>query len=156
MKEILLQLAGAYLGALGFSLLFGLHKRHLFLAALGGMMSWGVRLLVQAFVPISFLSDLAASVFAVAFSELMAHWRKCPATLFVVPAIIPLVPGSSLYYAMSCAVRNDLSTAHQYAQETLISALAIAAGISFVTVCRELRSTKEKTSASRNGEEQQI
>ena len=143
MKEIILQLAAAFLGALGFSLLFGLQKRHLFLAALGGMMSWGVRLLVHAFVPISFLSDLAASVFAVAFSELMAHWRKCPSTLFVVPAIIPLVPGSSLYYAMSYAVRNDLTTAHQYGQETLISALAIAAGISFVTVCRELRTTKK-------------
>ena len=145
MREILIQLISAYLGALGFSLLFGLHKRHLFLAALGGMMSWGVRLLVQAFVPVPFLSDLAASVFAVAFSELMAHWRKCPSTLFVVPAIIPLVPGSSLYYAMRYAVRNDLTTAHQYGQETLISALAIAAGISFVTVCRELRATKKVT-----------
>ena len=88
MKEIVLQLAAAFLGALGFSLLFGLHKRHLFLAALGGMMSWGVRLLVHAFVPISFLSDLAASVFAVAFSELMAHWRRCPATLFVVAVVV--------------------------------------------------------------------
>ena len=56
MREILIQLISAYLGALGFSLLFGLHKRHLFLAALGGMMSWGVRLLVQAFVPVPFLS----------------------------------------------------------------------------------------------------
>ena len=142
MKETILQLAAAFLGALGFALLFGLHRRHLILASVGGMLTWGVYLLLYHALPVDFLANLTAAAFAVTFAEISAHWRKCPATLFLVPAIIPLVPGSSLYYAMSYAVQNDLSAAHVYGQKTLIATLAIAAGISFVTVFHELRTKK--------------
>ena len=91
MKEILIQLVTAFLGALGFALLFGLHKRHLFFASLGGMITWGIYLLIHIFLQTPFLANLIASVFAVSFAEALAHWRKCPATLFVMPSIIPLV-----------------------------------------------------------------
>ncbi|MBO7421983.1 MAG: threonine/serine exporter family protein [Oscillospiraceae bacterium] len=142
MKEILIQLVTAFLGALGFALLFGLHRRHLVFASLGGMITWGIYLFVHSFLKSPFLANLIASVFAVSLAEALAHWRKCPATLFVVPSIIPLVPGSSLYYAMSYAVQNELDTARAYGHQTLIAALAIAAGISFVTACRELHAAR--------------
>ena len=143
MKENLIQLITAFLGALGFALLFGLHKRHLLFAALAGMLTWGIYLLIHSFLQNPFLANLASSVFAVSLAEALAHWRKCPATLFVVPAIIPLVPGSSLYYAMSFAVQNDMPAANIYGHRMLTAALAIAAGISFVTVCRELHTARK-------------
>lgn len=142
MNEILTQLATAFLGALGFGLLFGLRARHLLFASLGGMIAWGIYLAVFRLMSGMFLANLCASIFAVTYAELMAHLRKCPATVFVVPAIIPLVPGSSLYYAMDCAANGDLAAAGLYGHRTLIAALAIAAGISFVTVCRELHTPK--------------
>ena len=142
MKDILIQLFTAFLGSLGFALMFGLRKKHLIPACLGGMIAWGIYLGVHALEPSIFLANLCASVFAVTYSELMAHLRKSPTTLFVIPAIIPLVPGSSLYYAMDCAVNGDLVTAGLYGHQTLITALAIAAGVSFVTVCRELHTPK--------------
>ena len=121
MKEILIQLMTAFLGALGFALLFGLHKRHLFFASLGGMITWGIYLLIHIFLQTPFLANLIASVFAVSFAEALAHWRKCPATLFVMPSIIPLVPGSSLHLplppesvllqpAVSCMLPEDESS----------------------------------------------
>ena len=143
MKEILIQLVTAFLGSLGFSLLFNLHRRHLLFASLSGMITWGLYLLVHSFLKSPFLANLFASVFAVTLAEVLAHWRKCPATLFVIPAIIPLVPGSSLYYAMSYAVAHDLETANRYGHQTVVAALAIAAGISFVTACRELHAARK-------------
>ena len=35
----------AFLGSLGFSLLYGLKRRHLLFASLGGLISWGMYLL---------------------------------------------------------------------------------------------------------------
>ena len=93
-------------------------------------------------IPGLFLANLCASVFAVTYAELMAHLRKCPATLFVVTGVVPMVPGGTLYRTMDCAVNGDLEGASVYGHKTLIVALAIAAGISFVTVCRELRTPK--------------
>lgn len=142
MKEIIIQLLAALVGSFGFAMLFGLHRRYLLPASLGSMLVWGLFLGAQALLGGIFLPSLLASGFAVLYAELMARLLRTPATLFVIPAIFPLVPGSSLYYAMSCAVRGELADARAYGTQTLLCALAIAAGISFVIACRELRTRK--------------
>ena len=133
-----IQIAAAFFGSLGFALLFGLRRRYLLPASLGGMLSWGLYLLLDRLFGSPFVACLAASAFSMVYAELMAHWMRSPATLFVIPAIIPLVPGSSLYYAMSSAVQGDMASARAYGTDTLEIALAIAAGISLVLACREL------------------
>ena len=144
MKTAIIQLVTAFLGAVGFSLLFGMRRRHLVWAGLGGVLTWGIYLLVSALLREGFLPCLLAAGFAVLYSEVLAHLRKTPATIFVVPAIIPLVPGSSLYYAMAAAVRGDLGEARRFGSLTLQAALAIAAGISFVIALRQLQTTRSR------------
>ena len=139
MSEITLQLITAFTGSLGFALLFGMRARHLFYASFGGFISWAVYLAVHSASHSEFVSCLAASIIAMSYAELMSRLRKCPATLFIIIAIIPLVPGSSLYYAMSNAVLGDIEAAAFYADQTLKWVLAIAGGISFVTAVHELR-----------------
>lgn len=142
MKTALIQLLTAFLSSLGFSMVFGLRRRFLGYAALGGLLCWGLYLCMDAWTHMEFLSCLLASSFAVVYAELLARWLKTPATLFVVPAILPLVPGGSLYYTMENVVRGRLEAAKSYGQQTLIVALAIAAGISFVVALRELRARR--------------
>ena len=139
---VFVQLPTAFLGALGFAVLFGVLRRCLWVAAVGGMLTWGVYLAVDAWLHVEFLSCLAAAAFAVTISELLARKLKLPATMFITPAIIPLVPGGTLYYAMSFAVHGDLEQARSYGLRTLLAALAIAGGISLVTVLRELRARR--------------
>ena len=142
MKPALIQLLTAFISSLGFSMLFGLRRRFLVYAALGGLLCWGVYLGMDAWTHMEFLSCLLAAAFAVVYAELLARWLKTPATLFVVPAILPLVPGGSLYYTMENVVHGRLEAARSYGTQTLIVALAIAAGISFVVALRELRARR--------------
>lgn len=142
MTTVLIQLLTAFLGALGFAILFGVLRRCLLIAAAGGMLTWGLYLAMDAWLHVEFLSCLAAATFAVLFSELLARRLKLPATMFIAPAIIPLVPGGTLYYAMSFAVHGELEQARSYGMRALLSALAIAGGISLVTVLRELRTRR--------------
>ena len=142
MKEIIMQLLAAFVGSMGFALIFGMKRRYLFCASLGALLGWGVYLATDALLPSSFLPPLFAAAFAVSYSEIMAKLLKTPATLFVIPAIIPLVPGGSLYYTMSYAVHRDMENARLYGTRTAETALAIAAGISFVLAVRELRSRR--------------
>lgn len=139
----LLQLVTAFFGSLGFALLFGLHRRYLLPAALGGMLSWGVFVLLRLWLSSAFLCCFAASACAMLYAEVLARYLRTPATVFVIPAVIPLVPGSSLYYAMSCVVQRDLTRAREYGAETLEFALAIAVGMSFVLAIREVRTRKK-------------
>ncbi|MBQ6774475.1 MAG: threonine/serine exporter family protein [Synergistaceae bacterium] len=139
MSEIILQLITAFTGSLGFALVFGMRASHLFYASFGGFISWAVYLAVYSASHNEFFACLVASIAAMLYAEFMARVRKCPATLFIIIAIIPLVPGSSLYYAMSNAVLGDIEAAAFYADQTLKWVLAIAGGISFVTAVHELR-----------------
>ena len=143
MKTALIQLLTAFVSSLGFSMLFGLRRRFLPYAALGGLLCWGIYLGMDAWTHREFLSCLVAASFAVVYAELLARRLKTPATLFVVPAILPLLPGGSLYYTMENVVHGRLEEARSYGTQTLVVALAIAAGISFVVALREIQTRKQ-------------
>ena len=143
MKAMILQLVTAFLASYGFSMVFGLRRRFLLPAGLGGLLCWGLYLGMGTLAHSEFLSCLIASAFAVIYAEVLARSLKTPATLFVVPAILPLVPGGSLYYTMENAVHGRMEAARSFGQQTLVVALAIAAGISFVVALRELQARKQ-------------
>ena len=42
------------------------------------------------------------------YSEIWARILKTPATTVLMPTVIPLIPGGSLYYAMDAALRRDM------------------------------------------------
>ncbi len=142
MLTAVIQLLTAFLSSFGFSMLFGLRRRFLLPAATGGLLCWGVYLGMDAWLHMEFLSCLIAAAFAVVYAELLARLLKTPATLFVVPGILPLVPGGSLYYTMENIVHGRMEEARVFGRQTAIAALAIAAGISFVVAIRELRARR--------------
>ncbi len=100
---------------------------------------WAVYLLADSLLHASFLSNLLAAAFSVFYAEALALLLKAPATLFLTPAILPLVPGGSLYETMSHVVRGEMELARSCGNATLSTALAIAVGISIVLAIRELR-----------------
>lgn len=137
-----IQIFTALLGAYGFAMIYGVRPKYCLAAGIGGMLAWAVYLAANAWLGSMFLSCLAAALFAMLYAELLARWLRLPTTLFIVPAIIPLVPGSTLYYAMSEVVRGNIGKSKDYGYETLVVALAIAAGLSFFIAIRELRTKK--------------
>ncbi len=126
--QIVIQLITGMLGSLGFALLFGLRKRYLVSAALGGLLNWSLYLLGMYWWNAIFFAGLLASAASALYSEIMARLQKAPSTLFFITSVIPLIPGSTLYYACSNAVARDWVQAKHYANVTLQYALAIAAG----------------------------
>ena len=134
-----IQLLSAFVGSLGFCLLFGLRRKLLFPAALGGLLAWAVYLATENALHISFVSNLFAAGFSVLWADVMARILRNPTTLFLTPAILPLVPGGTLYEAMSYAVRGDAELAKSFGSRTLNTALAIAAGICIMLAWHELR-----------------
>lgn len=132
MKDVILQLGMAFIGSLGFAMLFHLRRSLWITASLGGLFCWGCYLLVQHFSGRIFISGFAAAAFAAVYSEVLAFTKKAPTTLFVIPAVVPLIPGSTLYYTMSAVVNGRADEVSYYGSLTVQYALSIAAGISVV------------------------
>ncbi len=85
-------------------------------------------ILVEYF-EINFLA-LAVSAFIVGLgSEIFARIYKHPATVCLIPALIPLVPGLALFKTMQGIAVGDMALASEKAGVAFISATAIALGI---------------------------
>ena len=132
MEADLIQLLAAYLGAMAYAVLIRLRLRLVPWAGLGGCLCWGCYLVSVAYFGGVFLPCLLAATLAELYSELLARLLRAPSTLFCIPGVIPLVPGSALFNTMSAVVRNDWPAARSYGATTGVSALAIAIGISLV------------------------
>ena len=121
------------LGTLGFNLLFHIRGRKLMLATLGGVISWSVFLALESVYSGEALRYFVAAAAVTAYGEILARVKKTPTTTFLVPSIIPLIPGSALYYTMNYALNKQWSQFAQQAFYTLQLALSLAVGIIAVT-----------------------
>lgn len=121
------------LGTLGFNILFNIRGRKLLLATLGGLISWSVFLALGPVLPSEALRYLVSSATITVYGELMARLEKTPTTTFLVPALIPLIPGSALYYTMNYALGEQWGRFAEQAFYTLQLALSLAVGIIAVT-----------------------
>ena len=131
--EGIIHLETAGLGALGFSLIFNVRRELLPAAAFGGLLDWGVYMMAEWFFGNGvFLPSVVAAAFASIYAEAMARVEKSPATVFYIPALIPLIPGGSLYYTMSYAVLGQWDQVQSYGASTAYCALGIAVGMSLV------------------------
>ena len=128
----LVQLITGTLGSVGFAAIFRLRHRFLPLAALGGFLNWGCYLVCFHFTGEIFLSCLIASGLSCLYAELLAMRLRAPAPLFLIPAFIPSIPGSNLYYTLEAVVRRDTAAITSNAVTTCLWAFGIAAGISAV------------------------
>jgi len=97
-------------------------------------MSWGIYLLCIYWLN----SDvMVATVLSAAccqvYAEVLARQYKTPTTVFYIPAVVPLIPGGSLYNTMYAAVFENWEQFRHYGYQTLQATLGIAVGISFVS-----------------------
>lgn len=132
MRETILQLIMAFVGSLGFSMVFRLRKNLWVIASMGGVFCWGGYLLAFHITGHIFASGLLASALAAVYADMLASRKRAPIPLFLIPSVVPLIPGSTLYYTMSAAVQGNTEEVSVYGSLTLQYALSIAAGICIV------------------------
>lgn len=135
---MIVQVATACLGSLGFCILFHMRIPRLAPAALGGGLTWIVYLLCEPMFVSVFVPNLAAALFAAAYAELMARTQKAPTVIFFIAAAVPLIPGGGLFYTMESAVAGDQAAFVQYGVPTALCAGAIAFGLLLFTACMQV------------------
>ncbi len=144
--SILIDMISPFLSALfatlGFGLLYNIHGKNLITAALCGAFAWMVYLVADPFtdsmvIPY-FLSGMAIAI----YSEFAATICHSPVTVFLIPGIIPLVPGLTIYRTMETCLFGDVSGFAQGLVNTLKIGGAISLGLILVSsIFRLLRTT---------------
>lgn len=129
----IIQILTGYLGSLGFAVLFHIRGRKLLIASIGGLISWSVFLLLKGCFPSEALRYFFSAAAVTLYAEVFARIEKTPTTTFLVPSLIPLIPGGSLYYTMNYALNKQWTLFAHKATYTVQLALSLAIGIIAVT-----------------------
>lgn len=130
----LLQILVAALGSIGFALLFNIRGRRLLSVAVGGGLCWLLFLLLNRGITNEVICFFLVAMLVSLYDEVMARVLKSPTTVFLVPSLVPLIPGASLYYTMVGAVSKNQTEFFARAVNTVELACALAVGIIASTV----------------------
>ena len=131
---LLIRVVASFFASLGFAVMFRIHRRHLAVISLGGAITYFLYDLVLFFSASCFAAGLLSTVFAALFSEILARVRRAPTVVFLLPCVIPTIPGGNLYYAMRYLLEGDGPLALDNLRITLQVALGVAGGIIIVSV----------------------
>lgn len=91
-----LELIGAILGVIGGSIYLHVPKRFLLYEGILGGLGWMVYLLIEQQFSMQ-LAVFITGLFIAIVSNILSRWIKTPASLFLIPGLLTLVPGVALY-----------------------------------------------------------
>lgn len=130
---MILQILYGFLSSSGFGVLFNVPQKYLFKAGLSGAFGWASYLIMMRLFSSPGVATFVASIFIGMIGELFARKTKNPATIFIIPAIVPLVPGAASYRTIKAFIDGKNKEALELAILTAGLAIAISAGLFFVT-----------------------
>lgn len=123
----------AALASLGFAVLFNVRGKNLWVAAeIGGFAGLIYEACIEAGASVAVALFVASFSLALA-SEIAARHMKTPVTTFLICALIPLVPGGSLYYTVLEVVQGNLDGAIIKGIDTIVQACSITIGVTLVS-----------------------
>jgi uncharacterized membrane protein YjjB (DUF3815 family) len=128
----------AFCSTVGFSILFHVPKKHILGAGFVGAAGWLTYSWFVASGSGNVLSCFAGSCVVALISELFARLFKDAATIFIIPGILPLVPGANMYYTMLAILEGDTARTAVVGTETLLMAGAIAVALLVVASAARL------------------
>jgi len=136
----------AFFATGAFAWFFYINRYDILAASLIGALGWLAYLLISSSFAGATMSYMFGALIVGLLSELFAAVFRKPATVYIVPGIIPLVPGGGMYETMLMAVWGKKELAATVGFNTLTAAAAIAVGIalasSLARLVMRLRSTR--------------
>ncbi len=120
--------------SLGLGIVFGIERKYLIFAGLGGALTRVVYLFLYAFTSQTFFISFFAAMAAALYAEFMAVRTKRPSVVFLYPSIIPLIPGSLLYYSVVGVIIRDSQMVSENAFKCIYSLLGLGIGFAVVSM----------------------
>ncbi|MDO5426089.1 MAG: threonine/serine exporter family protein [Eubacteriales bacterium] len=129
--DMMIQVVGAFLAIYAFAAALDAPKRYLPYCGLTGAMGWLVYLLAEPGRGVVMANFLGATAISLG-SHILARIFKAPVTVFLIPAIMILVPGADLYRTVYHFMIGNQSLSAGYLTRTIQIAGMIAVAI-FIT-----------------------
>ena len=148
MASVPVQAAAAFVGTLGFSVLFGVPRSHYIHSSLLATLGWIVYLLLFSCTSLGAVaSTFFASVTVAILSRRCAVLFKAPQTIFLLTSIFPMIPGGGIFWTVFFVVSGRMNLA----LHTGTLALGVTAAIVLaIVLARSLVSLRKHRKSQKN------
>ena len=141
------QVAGSFMAVLSFGIVLDLPKKYLGWSCVTGGVCWLVYLLIReetgSLIFAAFLSGLSVAL----LGHILARILRAPVSVFLIPGILPLVPGTSIYNCVYNIIRSSREQSTYYLIETMQIAGAIAMAVFLMDSMFKMIKNKDKNRA---------
>ncbi len=131
MEQIIIHAAGAFGGTLGYAYMLNMPPRTVLPASVTGLLGYIVYEAMRAAGQGPIFSYFFATLLISTACEIEARVMRLPSTIFLLAALVPLVPGYTFYCAMLAMVEDKGTLAAAYGLEgvQIVAAIAVGAAI---------------------------
>lgn len=126
---LLTQFILAMFATAGFSVIFRVPAKRIPACVIIGALGWVAYEISMHYYSSPTLGCFIGACVVGLLSNYAARLLKDPATIFIIPGILCLVPGSAIFNTMASTLDEDFSDAAQIGLQTLAMAGAIALGL---------------------------
>ena len=127
-------LVAAFISTLGFAIIFNNKYNQLLIVSIGGVASCACYLFTFLATNDTFISVMVGSMFSTILAEILARVIKSPTTVFLIPTIIPFVPGAMLFFMMYNLINGNMQLFYENFTGLGLASLGIAVGIILASV----------------------
>lgn len=114
----------------GIAIIFDVPPKKLLWALIGSAISCLLMLVGDKFGLDPLITNMIATAVPCVYCEIMARVLKTPTTVFMIPTLLPLVPGSRLYYTMFYLFSGD----QEQFMQNMLAAVKICTGIAVAII----------------------
>ncbi len=132
--DLLPALIAAFFGTLGFAIIFKLKGKYLVYISICGLFNYAIYMVAIFFNLSEFWAATVATTFVAVMAEILARALKTPTVIFTLPGVVPIVPGSALYYSVRYLLLRDYGNFAASFKSTCYIALGIVCGTVVVSV----------------------
>ena len=134
-SQIVLHSIGSFGGTLGYAFLLNAPMSTVLPASLTGLLGYVLyEVMVNLLGQGEIFSYFLATVVIAMLCEIEARLMRMPSTIFLLTALVPLVPGYTFYCAMLALVENNGDAAGAFGLEAVQIVAAIAVGAAVTSV----------------------
>lgn len=132
--RLVYQTLAAVAATVFFSLLMSAPRKTIIPSSLVGGLSWLVYELLNICGQPEFTSFFIGTLIVAVAAEVLARIYKMPAPVFILPAILPILPGVRIYRTALTIVEQRFTDFRDEATRTLIAFCAITVALAFTSV----------------------
>ncbi len=123
----------SFVGTLGVALSLGLRPKRALLASIGSGIAGLIYIGSSLYTDQEFIRCFCGATFASVFAEICARIAKAPATVFLAPAIVPMLPGGFLYYTMHGIIAGSNQDVLFYGELAVHATVGTSMGILMIS-----------------------